>query len=78
MVLDLNWIRQTSIGQGLEKRELHISGAKLGTESAAEMRENQCRDDSEIKDGVCMENMGVSQIKYPVRPWKAAMSGPDR
>ena len=42
------------------------------------MRENQCRDDSEIKDGVCMENMGVSQIKYPVRPWKPAMSGPDR
>ena len=57
---------------------MHISGAKLGTESAAGMRENQCRDDSEIKDGVCMENMGISQIKYPVRSWKAAVSGPDR
>ena len=43
------------------------------------MRENQGRDEGEIKDEVCVENKDVSQIKYPVKHRrKAAMPGPDR
>lgn len=43
------------------------------------MRENQGRDEGDIKGEVCVENKDVSQIKCPVkRRRKAAMSGPDR